>query len=81
MKYKITRHGSDYVLWKNVETEHGVGCFKIVSGTKEECKQKLEELNGTGTRKTKSKKQRVRRKQSSTSRKNKTAEKRDKKQR
>jgi len=53
MKYEITRHGSDYVLWKNVETEHGVGCFKIVSGTKEECKQKLEELNGTGTRKTK----------------------------
>lgn len=81
MKYEITRHGSDYVLWKNVETEHGVGCFKIVSGTKEECKQKLEELNGTGNRKTKSKKQRTGRKQSTTSRKNKATKKRDKKQR
>lgn len=81
MTYENIKHGSDWVLWKNVETDHGIGCHKIMIGSKAECQKRLEELNGTGNRKTKSKKQRIGRKQSTTSRKNKATKKRDKKQR
>ena len=75
MTYEITKHGSDYVLWKNVETEHGVGCFKVTSGSKETCQQKLEELNGTRTRKTKSKKRRTRKQSNNSSKQIKTTKK------
>lgn len=77
MKYEITKHEFEWVLWKNIETKHGNGCYKIMIGSKDACKQKLKELNGARTRKTKSKERRTRRKQSTTSRKNKATKKRD----
>lgn len=75
--YEITKNIFNCTLWKNLETERGVGCFKVLSGTRKECRKKLEEINGTGTGETQSKKQRARRKQSITSRKNKATKKRD----
>lgn len=88
VSYEILKNGyGEYVLWKNVDEQdffnaHGaiITC-PIMIGSKAECQKRLEELNGTGIRKTKSKKQRTGRKQSTTSRKNKATKKRDKKQR
>lgn len=81
ISYEIARNLFNWTLWKNIETERGVGCFKVLSGTRKECRKKLEEINGTGTGETKSKKQRIRRKQSSTLRKDKATKKRVKEER
>ncbi len=79
ISYEVLKHGIEYVLWKNVETEHGVGSHRVMSGTKSDCMNKLEELNGTRIRKTKSQKRRTGRKQQNASRTDKKTKERSRK--
>ena len=53
IKYSIKKHNNlgdkvegNYVLWKEVESERGWGVKGIFQGTKEECKNKLNEIRG-----------------------------------
>lgn len=63
--YEVLKHESNWVLWKNIECERSISSIAMAIGTKKECQERLEELNGSRVRKAKSKKYNAR-KQSST---------------
>lgn len=51
INYNISKHNNlgkdikgNYVLWKEVESEHGCGARGIFQGTKKECEDKLKEI-------------------------------------
>lgn len=64
--YEISKHEANWVLWRNIECERSISSIAIMIGTKKECQERLEELNVSRVRKTKSKKYNAR-KQSDTS--------------
>lgn len=48
VSYSISKHNNlgkdvegDYVLWKEVESDHGYGVKGIFKGTRKECQQEL----------------------------------------
>lgn len=50
MKIKYTVHynknDKKYILYKDVESSHSIGCFKVMEGTKIECYKKRKLLIG-----------------------------------
>lgn len=51
VKYTIEKHhklgknvNGNYVLWKEVTSDHGCGCKGIFQGTKKECQNELERI-------------------------------------
>lgn len=82
ISYSIEKHkpSNNWALWKNAESERSVGSHKVFSGTRKECREKLEEINGTGTRETKSEKYRTRKQSDNSSKQVKTRKKRIRKE-
>ena len=44
IKYTISRHLGNYILFKESYTEHGMACMGIFKGTWKECRLKRKEL-------------------------------------
>ena len=44
IKYTISRHNGEYILWKDSKTEHGIASIGIYHGSYLECRNKRKEV-------------------------------------